>query len=146
MKIIKADSSHIPLIAPLLDQYRVFYKQTTNVKAATEFLGKRLSKGESIILLAFKGDQPIGFTQLYTSFSSVSLQPVFILNDLYVDVNHRGKKVGEELLLQAKAYCREMRYKGLALETSIDNPAQRLYERLGWKKDTDCFHYFWTSK
>lgn len=146
MKIIKADSSHIPLIAPLLDQYRVFYKQTTNIKAATEFLDKRLSKGESIILLAFNGDQPIGFTQLYTSFSSVSLQPVFILNDLYVDVNHRGKKVGEELLLQAKAYCREMRYKGLALETSIDNPAQRLYERLGWKKDTDCFHYFWTSK
>lgn len=146
MKIIKADSGHIPLIAPLLDQYRVFYKQTSNIKAAKEFLEQRFSQGESIVLLAFEGDQPIGFTQLYTSFSSVSLAPVFILNDLYVDVNYRGKKVGEELLLQAKKYCREKGYKGLALETAIDNPAQRLYERLGWKKDTDCFHYFWTSK
>lgn len=146
MKIIKADSSHIPLIAPLLDQYRIFYRQASNIKAAEEFLEKRLSRNESIILLAFVGDQPIGFTQLFTSFSSVSLQPVFILNDLYVDTNHRGKKVGEELLLQAKTYCREKGYKGLALETAIDNPAQRLYERLGWKKDTDCFHYFWTSK
>ncbi len=146
MKIIKADSSHIPLIAPLLDQYRIFYKQTSNINAAKEFLESRFSKGESILFLAFEDDQPIGFTQLYTTFSSVSLQPVFILNDLYVDTNHRGKKVGEGLLTKAKNFCQEKGYKGLALETAINNPAQKLYERLGWEKDTDCFHYFWTSK
>ncbi len=146
MKIIKADSSHIPLIAPLLDQCRIFYKQTSNINAAKEFLESRFSKGESILFLAFENDQPIGFTQLYTTFSSVSLQPVFILNDLYVDANHRGKKVGEELLTIAKKFCQEKGYKGLALETAINNPAQKLYERLGWEKDTDCFHYFWTSK
>jgi GNAT superfamily N-acetyltransferase len=105
-----------------------------------------LSKGESIIFLAFESNQPIGFVQLYTSFSSVYLQPIFILNDLYVDAIHRSKKVGELLLLQAKAYCKEKEYKGLALETAMSNPAQQLYERLGWEKDTDCFHYFWTSK
>lgn len=145
MKIIKADFSHIPLIAPLLDQYRVFYKQTSNINAAKDFLEKRFTNGESILFLAFEGDQAIGFTQLYTSFSSVSLEPIFILNDLYVNDNHRGKKVGEKLLLEAKAYCLQKGFKGLALETSINNPAQRLYERLGWEKDTNSFHYFWTS-
>lgn len=146
MKIIKADFRHIPLIAPLLDQYRVFYKQTSNINAAIGFLEKRFTEGESILFLAFERDRAIGFTQLYTSFSSVSLESIFILNDLYVNDNHRGKKVGEKLLAQAKAYCLEKGYKGLALETSINNPAQQLYERLGWEKDTNSFHYFWTSK
>ncbi len=146
MKIIKTGVNHIPLLAPLLDQYRVFYKQDSNIIAAKEFLEERFSKNESTIFLALKRKRPIGFVQLYTSFSSVSLQPVFILNDLYVNTAYRGKKVGERLLSRAKEYCRAKEYKGLGLETAIDNPAQRLYERLGWKKDTDCFHYFWSSK
>ncbi|HAI44518.1 MAG TPA: GNAT family N-acetyltransferase, partial [Maribacter sp.] len=37
-------------------------------------------------------------------------------------------------------------YKGLALETAIDNPAQKLYEKLDWEKDSHCFHYFWQVK
>lgn len=146
MKIIKANLSHIPLVASLLDQYRVFYKQTSNITAAVKFLENRLAKSESIIFIAIDAKQPIGFVQLYNSFSSVSLQPIFILNDLYVHANHRNKKVGEALLQRAKAYCIEKEYKGLALETAVNNPAQRLYERLGWEKDTACFHYFWTSK
>ena len=146
MRIVKADINHISLIAPLLDQYRIFYKQNSNVNAAKEFLEKRVLNNESIVFLAIDGNKPIGFVQLYPSFSSVSLQAIFILNDLYVATSHRGKKVGEQLLTRAMEYCREKECKGLALETGIDNPAKRLYERLGWKKDTDCFHYFWTLK
>ena len=146
MNIIKADVGHIPLISPLLDQYRVFYKQDSNIIAAKEFLEERFSRNESNIFLAIERKQAVGFVQLYTSFSSVSLQPIFILNDLFVDPNYRNKKIGELLLSRAKEYCKEKGYKGLALETAKDNPAQQLYERLGWTKDTDCFHYFWTSK
>lgn len=146
MNIIKADVGHIPLISPLLDQYRVFYKQDSNIIAAKEFLEERFSRNESNIFLAIESEQAVGFVQLYTSFSSVSLQPIFILNDLFVDPNYRNKKIGELLLSRAKEYCKEKGYKGLALETAKDNPAQQLYERLGWTKDTGCFHYFWTSK
>lgn len=146
MKIIKTDITHIQLIAPLFDAYRVFYKQTSDIEAATEFLINRFSNNESTIFLALDGELPIGFVQLYTTFSSVSLEPVFILNDLYVNEKFRGQKVGESLLIRAKEYCDEKNYKGLALETAIDNPAQKLYEKLDWKKDTDCFHYFWTAK
>lgn len=145
MKIIKANATHIASTALLLDQYRVFYEQESNLTAATKFLEERISKNESVIFLAVVNDMPVGFAQLYTSFSSVSLQAVFILNDLYVAKNYRGKGIGEALLVKAKAFCSEKEYKGLALETAIDNPAQQLYEKLGWKKDTDCFHYFWAS-
>lgn len=144
--IIEADENHIEAVAPLFDQYRVFYKQESDEQAAKKFLLERIQKNESILFVAYLDGVAIGFTQLYTSFSSVSLQAVFILNDLYVAPSSRGKGVGEALLNRAKAVCRERKYKGLALETGVKNPAQQLYEKLGWEKDTDCFHYFWTSK
>lgn len=146
IEIIKANESHIESIVPLLNQYRVFYQQDSDEGAARKFLHERFSKNESVVFLALENSIPTGFTQLYTSFSSVSLQPVFILNDLFVSNTHRGKGIGEALLTKAKEHCKEMEYKGLALETALDNPAQRLYEKLGWEKDSHSFHYFWTSK
>lgn len=143
-KIIKASFEHIPQIAPLLDDYRVFYGQSSDIKGAAKFLENRVLKNDSVIFLAYENEKPVGFTQLYTSYSTVSFQALYILNDLYVHKNYRGHGVGEALLNKAKEFCKTMRYKGLALETAIDNPAQRLYQKLGWKKDTASFHYFWT--
>lgn len=143
-EIIKAGFEHIPQVAPLLDAYRVFYGQPSNLATATQFLNERVLKEESIIFLAFAHGTAVGFTQLYTSYSTVSLKPIFILNDLFVKGDCRGNGIGKALLEESKKLCRTMGYKALALETAIDNPAQRLYEKLGWKKDTACFHYFWT--
>lgn len=144
--IQKVNLNNVEEVAPLFDQYRIFYKQETNVQAANDFLIERIQKRESIIFIAYFNDEPVGFTQLYTTFSSVSLRAVYILNDLYVSQTHRGMGIGEALLNKAKELCLESKHKGLALETGVDNPAQQLYEKLGWKKDTDCFHYFWTSE
>ncbi|MGB5270715.1 MAG: GNAT family N-acetyltransferase, partial [Eudoraea sp.] len=73
-------------------------------------------------------------------------KPIFILNDLYVYKEFRKKGIGAELLISAKDYCMLSGYKGLALETAINNPAQNLYERLGWKKNTSSLYYFWEAK
>jgi GNAT superfamily N-acetyltransferase len=144
LDIIQADIGHIPLIAPLFDKYRIFYKQTSDLLAAHDFLKQRFSKEENVIFLALEDNTAVGFVQLYTTFSSVSLQHVYILNDLYVEDKHRQKGIGKLLLEKAKSHCKSKNYKGLALETAIDNPAQKLYEQLGWKKDSHCYHYFWT--
>ncbi len=144
-QIIEASVQHIPSIALLFDSYRVFYEQPTNIAAATDFLQERMSKNESVIFLAFDQQEAIGFTQLYRSFSSVSLQPILILNDLFVKESHRKLGIGSALLNHGKQYCKEHKFKGLALETATNNPAQHLYERLGWEKDVHCFHYFWTA-
>ncbi|SNZ00643.1 GNAT family N-acetyltransferase [Flagellimonas pacifica] len=145
MEIRNATSSDLELIVPLFDAYRVFYDQESNFDAARLFLKERFSNNENVIFLAMKDDAPLGFTQLYTTFSSVSLKSFYILNDLFVIPEFRKKGVGEALLNHAKQYCQELNYKGLALETGMDNPAQKLYERLEWEKDTDYFHYFWKN-
>jgi len=96
--------------------------------------------------MAYLGGKAVGFSQLYTTFSSVSLKPVYILNDLYVESSQRKTGIGEALLNREKTFCIENGYKGIMLETAIDNPAQKLYEKLGWQKDMHCFHYFWSPE
>ncbi|MFS4468125.1 GNAT family N-acetyltransferase [Maribacter sp. 2210JD10-5] len=144
--VLQANITHLEDIVPLFNEYRIFYGMESDENAARTFLKERIIKEESIIFLAYQDVNAIGFTQLYKTFSSVSLQGFFILNDLYVNEGHRKNNVGEALLEKAKSYCKMMNYKGLALETATDNPAQKLYEKLGWKKDDHCFHYFWMAK
>lgn len=143
MTIIQATTQHLDHLVPLFDGYRIFYRQDSNKQAAIDFLSERLTKQDAIIYIAYINDKAVGFTQLFPSFSSVSMQPLYILNDLFVDGNYRKQGIGVALLNQAKQLCREQNYKGLALQTETNNPAQHLYESLGWKKDTDL-QYFWT--
>ena len=68
---------------------------------------------------------------------------LLVLNDLYVDPNHRRKGVATELMESAVLVARETKCKGLILETTDDNTsAQSLYEKLGWVEDSGVKHYF----
>ncbi len=144
MEITRARIDHLEALVPLLDGYRVFYRQPTDTGTCRRFLSQRFALDDSVIFLAIDSGEAVGFTQLFPSFSTVSLQPLLILNDLYVHPAHRLKGVGAALLKKAQEYCKKTGCKGLALETALDNPAQVLYERLGWAKESHCFHYFWT--
>ncbi|MCH7523552.1 MAG: GNAT family N-acetyltransferase [Bacteroidetes bacterium] len=144
MTIITAHIEHLDLIVSLFDAYRVFYGKPSDKNAAKQFLFERLKNRDSIIFLALVDNEAVGFTQLYPSFSSVSMKPIYILNDLFVTEAYRKQGIGVALLNKAKELCREQKYKGLALQTETTNPAQHLYERLGWKKDPDL-QYFWTN-
>ncbi|TAI49095.1 GNAT family N-acetyltransferase [Flagellimonas allohymeniacidonis] len=145
MQIKQANISDLELLVPLFDAYRQFYEQKTDKDSAREFLKERFQKEENIVFMAMLNNQAIGFTQLYATFSSVSMKPFYILNDLYVNSEHRHMGIGEALLEKAKDHCAKKNFKGLALETALDNPAQNLYERLGWKKDEAYLHYFWSN-
>ena len=143
--IRSASIEDLEQIVPLFDAYRVFYEQTSDIETARKFLTTRLENNQSVIFLAEENGKAVGFTQLYPMYSSVSMEKMYVLNDLFVDPSERGKGIGEKLLLQAQAYAHENNLKGLTLETASDNPAQRLYERLGWKRDASYYHYFWKS-
>jgi GNAT superfamily N-acetyltransferase len=145
IRIIQATKIQIDELLPLFDQYRIFYKQASDLTGARDFLMHRFLNNESVIFMAVEDGIGVGFTQLYKSFSSVSMQGIYILNDLFVANTHRNRGVGAKLLQKAQQYCLENECKGLALETAVDNPAQHLYERMGWEKDSQCFHYFWKA-
>lgn len=145
MHIIQAYIEHVDDLTPLFNAYRVFYKQESDLMSAKSFLKARIQNNESIIYLAYINDEAVGFTQLYPLFSSVSLKPFYLLNDLYVKSSHRNQGIGEALINRAKFLCEIQKNKGLALQTGTDNPAQKLYERLGFVKDHDLY-YYWTRQ
>ncbi|MCL6295994.1 GNAT family N-acetyltransferase [Jejuia spongiicola] len=145
MNIIQATSEHLNHLVPLFNGYRVFYRQESNKTAVKTFLKERLTKKDSVIYLAYINETPVGFTQLYFLYSSVSMKPMFILNDLYIDKNYRGKSIGASLINKAKDLCRQKQYKGIIIQTENTNPAQHLYQREGFVKDTDLT-FFWTNK
>jgi ribosomal protein S18 acetylase RimI-like enzyme len=142
MEIIKANISHIKIAAKLFDLYRMFYGQSSDIKGAEGFLKERISGKESIIFLAFDGENAIGFMQLYPSFSSVSMQRIIILNDLYIDEKWRGRGVGKALIKEAEKIALENGIKKITLSTAQDNvKAQKLYEAEGFLKG-GFFNYF----
>ncbi|MGO4544672.1 GNAT family N-acetyltransferase [Paenibacillus sp. 2TAB23] len=147
MEISRATIKDVEQLATLFNEYRIFYKQLSDVPRAQQFLTDRMQLEQSIIFKAIKPESSkmIAFTQLYPIFSSVSMKRAFILNDLYVIESDRGQGVAELLLDRAKTYALENGAKGLELSTACDNAiAQRLYERNGYEKDETYFHYYLT--
>ncbi|KON70552.1 acetyltransferase [Peribacillus butanolivorans] len=143
MGIQKATLNELDSLTELFDLYRVFYEQTSNLEGAREFLKERLTNEESVIFMAFDGVNPIGFVQLYPSFSSVSMMRSWVLNDLFVKGNARKKGFGEKLLKAAIAFAKETGAKGVSLETDKDNGnAQKLYEKIGFIRESNYFYYF----
>ncbi len=132
---IHLDDSEV--VIPLFDQYRVFYKQPSDIALADHFIKTRLENNESVIFVAFvnnpNGESAVGFTQLYPKYSSVRAIRNWILNDLYVDEHHRGQGIGQELIATAMDFAKQQGAKLIQLETAIDNyHAQRLYETIGF--------------
>ena len=103
---------------------------------------ERFEHNQSVIFVAVKDGAAVGFTQLYPSFSSGALARIFILNDLFVYADARHIGAGAALLQAAAEYGRRVGALRLMLSTEVTNmPAQWLYEKLGWKKNTEFCTY-----
>ena len=142
VEIVEGSTAHLDQLATLFDGYRSFYEQSSDVDAARAFLLDRLERSESVIFLALGDGEPVGFTQLYPTFSSVSMKRLWILNDLYVAPAGRRQGVGERLIDAARDLAVDTNAKGVILETAADNvQAQALYEKYGFAKDTEFYRY-----
>ena len=149
MEIRQIDSSERSLVVDLFNKYRVFYQQPSDPELADRYIRDRLEKKESVVFVAVVKEAgeiiPVGFTQLYPTYSSVRAVTNWILNDLYVDAAFRRKGIGEQLIKTALQFAREEGGQFVQLETAVDNlGAQRLYETLGFVKqlpDSDYLLY-----
>ncbi len=145
MKIKKATIEDLDSIVTLFDLYRQFYEQPSDPEAAKIFLSDRIKSNESVIFLAVDEDnyKGTGFVQLYPLFTSVGMKRIWLLNDLFVHPDHRKKGVAEALMEKSREFAVETCAKGIILETQKTNSqAQNLYDKLGYKRDKECFYFY----
>jgi GNAT superfamily N-acetyltransferase len=96
---------------------------------------------ESVVFLArdAAGGDALGFVQLYPAFASTRLARSWILNDLFVAENARGRGVSKALMAAAQRLGAETGACEMFLQTARTNAvAQSLYASLGWERD-DAF-------
>ena len=138
----QAAFSDLDELAQLFDQHRVFHGQKSDLSAGRAFLRARFDHGESVLFIAHENATPLGFAQLYPSYSSTALARVFILNDLFVHEAGRRKGVASQLLAAVEAYAWAHGAARVTLNVVRDNqPGQALYETQGWCKDAQFFMY-----
>jgi ribosomal protein S18 acetylase RimI-like enzyme len=130
-------------VAPLFDAYRQFYGLPSNLPLCRQYLAERLSRDESVVLLAADADgTALGFVQMYPGFSSLLAARTYVLYDLFVDPAARRSGLGRRLMEEAAQEARRRGAVSLVLSTAKTNRgAQRLYESLGWVRDEEFYEY-----
>ncbi|MDL5593854.1 GNAT family N-acetyltransferase [Bacillus subtilis] len=143
LQAIRASAEHLDAVASLFDGYRGFYGQPSNLAQSRAFIAERMAGNESaIFLVEDENGEALGFVQLYPTFSSIDAHRTWLLSDLFTTPAARGRGVGRLLMNTARDFAVETGAKGLVLETATDNfTAQRLYESLGWVRDTGYYTY-----
>lgn len=142
MRVVCITADQVGLAAPLFAGYREFYGEPYDLDSAATFLTERLERAESIVFLALEGDEAVGFTQIYPSFSSTRLAPIWILNDLFVTEAARGTGPVDAILGEVETAAIAAGAIEVELATAHTNHrAQSVYDRHGYRPDEHYRHY-----
>jgi GNAT superfamily N-acetyltransferase len=141
--IRKATLHDIDALTVLFDQYLVFYRKNSDLVNHKAYLKDRLESNEAIVFMAFDAqDKAIGFALNYITFSSLLLNKIVILNDLYVDQNIRKNGTAKALIEETKKLALELGSPIVRLRTAKNNfAAQNLYHKMGFVRDEHLYGY-----
>jgi GNAT superfamily N-acetyltransferase len=146
IKIRKATINDLKFIIELFDKYRVFYEKESDKEKAKDFLSNRLKHNDSEIFVAETNNNLVGFVQLYPLFSSTRMQRLWLLNDLFVEKDHRGRGISKQLIEASKNLCKQTNACGLMLETAKSNiVGNQLYPKVGFSLDSEHNYYSWDN-
>jgi ribosomal protein S18 acetylase RimI-like enzyme len=128
MEIRRATSTDADVVTELFEQYRIFYQCKPDSRLARQFITERLKRQDSLVFIAFVDGKAAGFAQMYPTWSSLSMKPSWILNDLFVVNDFRRQGVASAIVAKCEAFAQESGAVGLSLQTAMDNnSAQALY-------------------
>ena len=134
-------------LSSLFNLYRVFYRKQADVEGANTYLRERIQNNESVIFVAEEENNLLGFTQLYPQFSSTRMMRSWLLNDLFIAQEHRGRGISKKLLEAAKQLARDTNAVGLLLETEKTNETgNRLYPSTGFVLYDETNFYWWANE
>lgn len=147
IEVRKATIEDLNLVVELFDRYRVFYEKESDKEKVERFIFERLKIDDSQIFVAETDNRNlVGFVQLYPVFSSTKMQRLWLLNDLFVNKEYRGKGISKQLIEISKSLCKQTNACGLILETAKTNViGNELYPKEGFSLDTEHNYYSWNN-
>ena len=144
MRIREAEISDIDQLSKLFDSYRMFYGNESDIDISKKFLENRLSNKDSKVFICEVNNILTGFVQLYPLFSSKRVSKYWLLNDLFVGSEYRGKGYSKQLIDKAKELVKESNACGMMLETEKSNKiGNNLYLKTGFKINDLSNFYEW---
>ena len=142
----KATLEDLQYLSKLFDEYRVFYHKESDVLAAENFIKERIINKDSEIFVCEEKGILTGFVQLYPIFSSTRMKKYWLLNDLFVNENFRGKCFSKQLIEEAKTLCKTTNACGILLETGKTNDiGNQLYPSCGFEIYDSVNFYEWNN-
>jgi len=147
MTIREAKSTDLEQLSALFDGYRVFYRKDSDIDGAKAFLTERLENKDSEIFVCETAEHKLaGFVQLYPLFSSTRMKKAWLLNDLFVNPEYRGKGISVMLIERAKELVADSGAFGMFLETEKSNQiGNNLYPRTGFELNEGSNYYEWNN-
>lgn len=144
MKLVLAELRLVDAIVPVMDEYRAFCGFESKGSETQQFLQQIIANQQSKLFLAIDEltQQVMGFVNLYPSFSTLALKPIWILNDLAVSSRFRGRGLAKELINGALEFAKSSGAIRIELKTEVTNErAQSLYKSLDFNIDSDNVYY-----
>ena len=102
-------------------------------RAFFESVEASVGAGTRLLLAAFLDDQVVGTVQVTAAWPPNQPHRADVAK-LLVRRSARNRGIGRLLMEQAEAQAREQGWTLLVLDTVTGDPAERLYERMGWTK------------
>ena len=135
MTIRPASRGDIASLTDLMFNYIVgFYRQEDQERSAIEkhieYILEHPREGVQFVIE--ENAELLGFATLYYSYSTLRLQRIAILNDLFLSQQARGQGLGEALFKHCLEFARDQDVAFLQWETTKDNVVARsLYDKMG---------------
>jgi GNAT superfamily N-acetyltransferase len=134
--ITRAAPHDLTAVVPLFDAYRSFFAGHRDLAQSRRFLAQRFATGDSVVFVAWRGDEAEGFVQLYPLWSSWHCRRIWFLSDLYVRESSRKHGAGRQLVERVVAYARETGASSVMVELPHREPhLSKFYASLGFHKD-----------
>ncbi len=139
-----AGPEHVSVVLSLIRQLAEYERLAHEVVATEQLLHDRLfgPQANAEVVLAWAGEQPIGFALFFHNVSTFIGRRGLYLEDLFVDPAWRGHGVGKRLLVHLAKLAVERgcgRFECAVLDWN--EPAIRFYESLGAKPMSDWIIY-----
>ena len=136
LKIRAARVEDVPVILQLIRDLAIYERAPDEVKATEEGLVEVLfgEKPAAEVLLAFEGEEVVGFAVFFHNFSTWLGRRGLYLEDLFVKPETRGKGYGRALLVHLAKIARDRdcgRMEWAVLDWN--DPAIQFYLKLGAK-------------